>query len=440
MKTFKRGGIHPPENKLTASCPIVEVPVAEELRIMLHQNIGAPAKPIVKPGDRVVEGIKIAAADGFVSASLHSPVSGTVKKIEPTRTPQGIWQDSIVIVPDAADSANFGRSARVTPRTHEEIEALSPQEIIDIVADAGIVGLGGATFPTNVKLSVPKGKTAETIIINGAECEPFLTCDDALMRERAAEILLGARLLMKATGAGKCIVGIESNKPQAIDAISSAASEYDDISVVPLKKKYPQGGEKQLIRALTGRQVPAGGLPIDTGCVVDNVTTAFAVYDAVFNRRPLYRRVVTVTGPEVTNPGNFLVPVGTPLSFLIGFAGGVPEGTGKIIAGGPMMGQCVSTLESTTTKGMSGLVILPEDMSLRRPVSPCIRCARCVNVCPMGLEPYLLMALSVNQRWEDMAASGVTNCIECGSCSYICPSSRPLLDFIKLGKRELRKR
>ncbi len=434
MKTFKKGGVHPPEKKTTNNCPVVEMPVPDELRIMLSQCIGVPAKPIVKPGDSVACGQMIAEAGGFVSAPVHSPVNGTVKKIEPTRTPQGIWQDSIVIETDKENPVSFP-----TPRSDGEVNDLSPDDIISIVGDCGIVGLGGATFPTRVKLSVPKGKTAEFVLINGAECEPCLTCDDALMRRDADKIVKGTLLIMKATGAKAGMIGIEENKPEAIKSMSDAAGKYSNLDVVTLKKKYPQGGEKQLIYAITGRTVPAGSLPIETGCIVDNVATAYAVYDAVYNRRPLTERILTVTGPEVPNPGNFLVKNGTSLLEIMKFAGGVPEDTGKIIAGGPMMGRAVSSLESSATKGLSGLVVLPESTSLRKPEGPCIRCGRCVSVCPMGLEPYLLMLQADVKRWDDMSQSGVLNCLECGCCTYSCPANRPLLDMIKLGKQELRK-
>lgn len=435
MKTFRKGGVHPPEDKLTAGRSIIALPLPQELRIMLSQCIGAPSKPLVKAGEHVEAGQMIAEAGGFVGAPIHSPVNGKVVKIEPTRTPQGIWQDSIVITPDKENPCDMN----VSPRNENEVKELSPEEIIKIVGDAGIVGLGGATFPTRVKLSVPEGKTTEIVIINGAECEPCLTCDDALMRKEAEKIVKGTRLIMKATGAPRGIIGIEENKPEAIDAMLRATSPYRDISVEVLKKKYPQGGEKQLIYAVIGRTVPAGALPIETGCIVDNVATAYAVYDAVYNSRPLIERIVTVTGHGLSNPGNFIVKNGTPLSALIEFAGGMPENTGKIIAGGPMMGRAVSTLDATATKGLSGLVVLPRSESERKPAGPCIRCARCVAVCPMGLEPYLLMLQAENKAWSDMAGHGVMNCLECGCCSYTCPASRPLLDFIKLGKQELRK-
>lgn len=393
-------------------------------------------KAIVKPGDHVSAGQIIAEAGGFVGAPIHSPVNGTVKKIEPTRTAQGIWQDSIVIAPDEESVEN----APDQIRSDQEVDNLSPEDVIAIVGEAGIVGLGGATFPTRVKLSVPKGKTATTVLINGAECEPCLTCDDALMRSEADKIAKGTLLIMKATGATEGYIGIEENKPRAIEAMKKASEAYSNLSVVTLKKKYPQGGEKQLIYAITGKTVPAGALPIETGCIVDNVATAFAIYEAVYTGRPSTERILTVTGPEVTNPGNYLVKNGTPLSFILEYAGGLPEDTGKVIAGGPMMGRAISTIEATATKGLSGLVVLPQSVALRKQEGPCIRCAKCVSVCPMGLEPYLMILQADMKMWDEMSQHGVMNCLECGCCSYACPSHRPILDMIKLGKQELRKK
>ncbi len=325
-------------------------------------------------------------------------------------------------------------------RSDQEVDNLSPEDVIAIVGEAGIVGLGGATFPTRVKLSVPKGKTATTVLINGAECEPCLTCDDALMRSEADKIAKGTLLIMKATGATEGYIGIEENKPRAIEAMKKASEAYSNLSVVTLKKKYPQGGEKQLIYAITGKTVPAGALPIETGCIVDNVATAFAIYEAVYTGRPSTERILTVTGPEVTNPGNYLVKNGTPLSFILEYAGGLPEDTGKVIAGGPMMGRAISTIEATATKGLSGLVVLPQSVALRKQEGPCIRCAKCVSVCPMGLEPYLMILQADMKMWDEMSQHGVMNCLECGCCSYACPSHRPILDMIKLGKQELRKK
>ena len=434
MKTFHKGGIHPDASKLTADVAVVALPAPAEVVLPLAQCIGAPAKPVVKPGDEVTAGQLVAEAGGFVSAPIHTPVAGKVKKIEKVRTPQGLWQDAIIITTDAEVPA-----IAAEPRSKAEIEALTPKEIVDIIGQAGIVGLGGATFPTRVKLTPPEGKVADLIVINGAECEPFLTCDDRLMRTEAAGIIEGTRLIMRSVGVSKAVIGIEENKPEAIAAMTAACVQYPDIDVVSLKKKYPQGGEKQLIVALTGREVPMGGLPVDVGCIVDNVATAYAVYQAVALRLPLTARIVTVTGPTLSNPGNFMVPFGTPLQTLVDAAGGLPEDTGKVIAGGPMMGRAISDLSAPSTKGLSGIVVLPESEALRRKSRPCLRCAKCVSACPMGLEPYLLMLYAERSRWEDAAARQAMGCIECGCCSYTCPSDRPLLDYIKLAKINIRK-
>ncbi|MDE6843925.1 MAG: electron transport complex subunit RsxC [Muribaculaceae bacterium] len=432
MKTFHKGGIHPNPDKLTADIPTMPVAPPAVCRLMLSQAIGAPAKPMVKPGESVTAGQMVAEAGGFVSAPVHTPVSGTVKKIEPVRNPQGLWQDAIVIETAPGEYPEEQRQSRT-------IDEVSPKEIIDIVGRAGIVGLGGATFPTRVKLSVPPGKKAEVIVINGAECEPYLTCDDRLMQENPKAIVDGTRLIMKATDCQRAVIGIEENKPLAIEAMRKAVRDIPSITVEVLVKKYPQGSEKQLIEATTGRVVPAGGLPIDAGAIVDNVATAAAVADAVLRGLPMTARIVTVTGPAVSKPGNFLVPLGTPVSTLIELAGGLPEDTGKVIGGGPMMGRAMCDLEAPTTKGLSGVLILPRGMSMRAEAGPCIRCARCVSVCPMGLEPYLLMTLGELGRWEEAKARGAANCLECGCCSYTCPASRPLLDYIRLDKMEIRK-
>lgn len=433
MKTFKRGGIHPNPAKLTANVPVEKLAIAQRLVLPLSQAIGAPAVPVVKPGEEILAGQLIAKANGFVSANIHSPISGTIKSIEKVRNPQGLWQEAIII--ETADE-----NPQTTPIIeNDDLIPETEKGIIDTIAAAGIVGLGGATFPTHVKLSIPEGKKAEYLIINGAECEPFLTCDDQLMRTHAKDIIRGINAVMKAVHAPIAIIGIEENKPEAIEAMKAAAT--DSITITPLKKRYPQGGEKQLIEALTGREVPLGGLPIDIGCVVTNVATAYAIYQAVYcGQRPLVERIVTVTGPSLKNPGNFLVPFGTPISTLIEAAGGLPEDTGKVIAGGPMMGRPISNIDAPTTKGLSGIVVLPESMSNRPAVQPCIRCAKCVDACPMGLEPYLLARLSELGRFNDTMQSNVMGCIECGCCSYTCPSARPLLDFIKLAKINLRKK
>jgi electron transport complex protein RnfC len=300
------------------------------------------------------------------------------------------------------------------------------------------VGLGGATFPSHVKLMVPGGKTADTLIINGVECEPYLTADHAVMMERSEELVAGIRVLMKGLGVEKAILGIENNKPDAIGKMKKI-TEGTAIQVQELHVKYPQGGEKQLVDALLKREVPSGGLPIDVGVVVFNVGTAFAAYEAVMKSRPLIDRVVTVTGKSLKNPSNFQVRIGTPVSHLVEQAGGLPEDTAKVLNGGPMMGKALSTLDVPVVKGSSGIVLIGKEEANRSEVKPCIRCTRCVGVCPMGLEPYLLMTLSEQSMFERMENEKVMDCIECGSCSYTCPSSRPLLDYIRYGKAEVGK-
>lgn len=437
MKTFRKGGIHPPEEKLTSGSPVTEIETPAELCLLLSQCIGAPSKCIVRPGDSVARGQKIAEAGGFVGAPVHSPVDGKVKRIEKVRTLRGTWGEAIII--ETAPAENSQQPDDTPERTLADALRLPPEELRAIIADAGTVGLGGATFPTRVKLTVPEGKCADFIIINGAECEPYLTCDDRLMQESPQAVLAGTRLIMRAASAPAAIIGIEENKPEAIAAMRAACAGHHDISVVTLRKKYPQGSEKQLVEALTGRRIPPGALPLDKGCIVDNVATAAAVFDAVCHSRPLTRRIVTVTGPSVARPGNYLVPFGTRLRHLIEAAGGLPDDTGKVIAGGPMMGQAVADLDAPTVKGLSGLLLLPDSLARRSAPQPCVRCARCVDACPMGLSPYLLVAQSERALWAEARANNVTSCLECGSCNYICPSGRPLLDFIRLAKAEARK-
>ncbi len=438
MKTFRKGGIHPSAEKLTAASPIQSVPLPDTLTVMLAESIGKPAKPVVKPGEHVVAGQLIGEADGYVSANIHAPAAGVVKRIEKARTPQGYWGDAVIIITDNPGEELTPRPIDAHALSMDEAMSLEPRAIIAAIRSAGIVGLGGATFPTDVKLSPPEGLRPELLIINGAECEPYLTCDDRIMRERPREILYGASLIMRAVGVTECVVGIEANKPEAIAAMRTEAVQFEGIRIVPLRKKYPQGGEKEMIDAIMRRQVPSGQLPVSVGAIVDNVATALAVYEAVCMSTPLTHRVVTVTGPDLAQRGNFFVPIGMTISDLIVHAGGLPAGTGKVIAGGPMMGRAMSTLIAPVTKGLSGILVLPEKMSRRAVEKPCIRCGRCVDGCPMGLEPYLLIALSRRGRWSDMEQYGALDCIECGSCSWSCPADKPLLDYIKLGKRNIR--
>ena len=431
MNTFRIGGVHPQDNKeFSAHKAIIDCPLPKQAVIPLIQHIGAPAVPVVEKGDKVRAGQLIAKAGGFVSANVHSPFSGTVTKIDSyvdgwgARVPAvfidvegDLWLDEIDKTPDIVRDS-----------------IIEPKEIIDRITAAGIVGLGGACFPTHVKLLPPPGKKAEVLIVNGVECEPYLTCDHQLMMEHGEEIILGIQLLMRALNIKRAIIGIEKNKPDAIEYMQKLSSRVLGISVKPLNLKYPQGGEKQLIDACIGRQVPSGALPIEVGAVVDNVATIYAVYEAVLKRKPLLSRVVTITGKHVAKPGNYRVRFGTPLSDVVALAGGVPEGTGKIIGGGPMMGRAMNNIEMPANKRVSGLLFLSEDEARRVEPENCIRCAKCVSACPMGLEPYLLSRQAELEQWDALEKHSVMDCIECGCCSFTCPSHRPLLDYIRMGK------
>lgn len=431
LKGFKIGGVHPPENKLSSSYPIEVMPVPEKVTIPLSQHIGAPAAAVVAKGDKVFAGQLIARASGFVSANIHSSVSGTVTSVDDVADASGIRRPAVTIQVE-------GDSWLPEILEHPaDTSALTSPEIIAKIADAGVVGMGGATFPTHVKLNVPAGSKAEYLIINGAECEPYLTADHRVMLEHADEILAGVELLARALGVKKTYIGIENNKKDAIELLKSKLRGNNSIEVIPLKTKYPQGGEKQLIDAVLKRRVPSGKLPVDVGAVVHNVGTAYAVYEAVQKNKPLVERVVTVTGKHLDKPRNLMVRIGTPVSELIEFCGGVPENTGKVILGGPMMGRATANLAATVTKGTSGVLLMDEKESVRQEAIACIRCTKCVYVCPMALEPYLLYKLSCRNMKEEMEAAHVTDCIECGSCSYVCPSYLPLLDHIRVGKSEV---
>ena len=430
LKTFPTGGVHPPENKLTAGIPIEYLPVPGNVVIPLAQHIGAPANPVVAKGDTVKTGQLIAEGKGFVSANVHSSVSGKVSKIDTSADSSGLKQNAVFIDVDGDDWLDtIDRSTDIV----RDIR-LSPEDIIKKCFESGIVGMGGATFPSHIKLSVPSGKKCDVLIINGVECEPYLTSDHRLMLEKGEEILVGVSILMKALRVEKAMIGIENNKPDAITRMTSLASSYKGITIHALKVKYPQGAEKQLIKALINREVPSGRLPVDVGAVVHNAGTAFAVYEAVQKNKPLIERVVTVTGKSISKPGNYMVRIGTPLSRVLEAAGGIPDDTGKIINGGPMMGKAVSNTEAPVVKGMSGIVLVPAAESARNAINPCIRCARCVSVCPIHLEPYLLMTLSERSMFERAEKERITDCMECGSCSFTCPAGRPLLDYIRLGK------
>lgn len=433
LKTFTLGGVHPEENKVSSGSPIRRIPLPKSVVVPLAQHIGAPAEVLVAKGDKVRAGQLIARGQSFISANVHAPVSGTVIKIDDFTDSSGYRKRSVQI---ETQGDEWFDGIDLSEAFNGEI-TLSREEIIARIRESGIVGMGGATFPTHVKMMVPEGKKAECLIINGVECEPYLTSDHRLMLEHGEELLTGTRILMMALGVEKAFIGIENNKTDAIDHLTGLSKKYQGIEVVPLKVKYPQGGEKQLIKAILGREVPSGKLPIETGCVVQNVGTAVAVYEAVQKNKPLVERVVTVTGKSVKNPCNLLVRIGTPVSVLLEEAGGVPEDTRKIINGGPMMGKALNSLEVPVVKGMSGIVVMPEQEARRTKVYNCIRCARCTFACPMGLSPYLIAQMAEARLEERAESERVMDCIECGSCAFTCPSGRPLLDHIRVAKSKV---
>ena len=433
MQTFKLGGVHPPENKFSAEAAIEIPALPKQVIVPVSQHLGAPAIVVVNRGDEVKVGQLIAKSNGFISANIHSPVSGKVFKIDEVYDSSGFRKPSIII---NVEGDEWLESIDRTPEINADIR-LNQKEIIDKINEMGVVGLGGATFPSFVKLMIPDGKQIDFLIINGVECEPYLTSDHRLMLEKGEEMLVGTTILMKGLGVDKAMIGIENNKPDAIEHLEKLASRYKGISVHALIVKYPQGGEKQLIKALTGREVPSGKLPLEVGCVVNNVGTALAVYEAVQKNKPLFERVVTVTGKSVKKPSNFLVRIGTPIKELIEAAYGLPENTGKIINGGPMMGKALLNTEIPVVKGTSGIILMPDNEAKRQISSTCIRCAKCVSVCPMGLEPFLLAKTAKLGKFDIVEKELVMDCIECGSCSYTCPSNIPLLDYIRLGKNKV---
>jgi H+/Na+-translocating ferredoxin:NAD+ oxidoreductase subunit C len=431
MKTRSfSGGVHPPEKKLTAKVPVVKLPAPEEIVVPLSMHIGAPAKPLVSRGDRVLRGQAIAEPGGFVSAYIHSPVSGKVKKIEPRPHPMGRALPSIVIINDGLDEC-------VDFQPVDDWKNAEPDVLIEAIQKAGIVGMGGALFPTHVKLKPPPQFSIDTVIINGVECEPYLTADHRLMLEQPDKVLEGLRIILRILNLKKGYIGIEANKPDAIELLRMKTANADDIEIVDLHVKYPQGGEKTLIYACTGREVPSGGLPMNCGCVVQNVGTMAAICDAITEGKPLMERNVTVTGECIKNPVNLLARIGTPISKLIEAAGGFTETPAKIIGGGPMMGMTQSSLVVPVTKGTSGLVCLPPSLVSTSDPSPCLRCGSCVRHCPFHLLPTDIVRLVKAGRADEAADLGLMDCCECGSCSYICPSHIELLQWMRLGKAEV---
>lgn len=429
MKTFKRGGVHPPEYKELAENKAIETfQVPELLYIPVSQHIGAFAGLKVKVGDKVEKGQIIAEAAGYVSTNIHATVSGTVKKIEKIQNILGIMVDHVIIENDKKEEWAAGLNQ---PQKWEE---LSVDELLDKILDSGIVGMGGATFPTHVKLKPPPGKKIDALVINGAECEPYLTCDHRLMLEKADGVATGIKIIQKILGVKKVIVGIESNKKDAFNKIRAVFAGDPEVQVELLKVKYPQGAEKQLIDSVLGREVPSGGLPMEVGVVVQNIATCFAIFEAVTMNKPLIERVVTVSGDGVEVPANYLVRIGTPMSALLQKSR-IKKKVQKIISGGPMMGVAMFNPELPVLKGTSGIVVLSKipDFLPRE----CIRCGKCLQVCPVGLQPTELMKAVKYKLFEDYEKFHITDCIECGSCAFICPARIPLVQYMKEGKLEI---
>ena len=441
MKTFS-GGVHVPDNKeLTASVAIEQMPLVAEYFVSLSQHIGRPAEPIVAAGDVVSEGQLIAKASSFVSANVHSPVCGEIVGVVKRRNAQGNIVDYVHIKPN-------GKQDKVTLKP---LVDPTPKEIIDRVAEAGIVGMGGAGFPTAVKLQ-PQNPV-DTLIINAAECEPYLNCDNRLMIERAAEFIEGVRLIAKAINVTNVFIGLEANKMEAYDALTALdgvvgnrtkeelkSKKDGDVVVVLLKKKYPQGAEKTIIKACVNRKVPVGALPAAVGCIVDNVGTAYAVYDAVVNGRPLYKRLMTVSGRGINAPKNIEVNIGTPLSAIVEFCNGLTDDTIKLVSGGPMMGFTLQNLDVATTKTDSGFLALTDKEASTVLPTPCINCGKCASVCPMKLMPMYIDYYTTCNDTENAVKYGAANCFECGTCAYVCPAKRPIVQSVRLTKMKMKEK
>ena len=439
-KTFSIGGVHPDDKKISAGCAIEVLPTPKKVYISMAQHLGGPAKATVAAGDKVKTGQVIGEPTGFISAFVHSSVTGTVKSVGLRKDLAGI---PVIHVEIDVEDDEWMDGIDTTDTIVREI----PQDtkfILDRIRNNGVVGLGGATFPTNVKLCPPPDKKADILILNGAECEPYLTSDYRIMLEKSEQIVIGAALMKHVLGVERVVIGIEENKPEAIvkmkEAVASLAAGtagYSGIEVMTLKKKYPQGGEKQLIDAVTHRQVKSMGLPIDVGVVVQNVATSLAVYEAVQKNKPLIDNTITVTGECFPKQSNLLVRVGTPLSYIVDWLGGIPETAAKAVSGGPMMGKAIANMDAATLKGTSSILFLTEEQTKRKPETNCIRCGKCAEACPMGLEPFLLNKLAKNRMYDELEENAVQDCIECGCCLYSCPANIPLLDIIRIAKGDV---
>lgn len=432
--TFRRG-VHPPESKhLTEAVPIRRMPFPEEIVLPLQQHAGKPARLVVRKGDHVERGDTIAAADGFISAPVHASAAGTVREIGLWPHPNGGYSTAVRIEVDSF-------SAQATrPRIVPEWKSLTPQQVVKAVQDAGVVGLGGAAFPTHVKLTPPEGHHAEVLIINGCECEPYLTTDHRTMAEYPERVHHGIRIMMHCLGAERAMIGIERNKPDAIEAIRSTLPTDLDVSVHPVTVKYPQGAEKMLIAALLGREVPSGKLPIHVGVVVQNVASVATIAEVFETGLPLIERIVTVTGHGVKKPGNLIVPVGTKLSDLLESCGGLTDDAHEIVFGGPMMGACQANLDVPILKGTTGVVVLTAAECKSQKSHPCIRCGHCLDACPVFLNPQLLGVLAKAARYDEMVDAHLMDCMLCGCCSYVCPSNIPLSQLFQMAKTALQER
>jgi electron transport complex protein RnfC len=424
--SFKGGVATPHHKKATEHLAIERAPVPERLVVPMSQHLGAPCEPLVAKSDRVERGQPVGDVEAFISAPVHSPVAGTVVEITDTLTPAGTRSRAVVIEPD--EGQELERFVAV-PEEEDRVAR---------VRAAGVVGMGGAMFPSSVKLKPPREFTLETVIVNGCECEPFLTCDHRTMVELPERVTAGARLVADITGASSVVIGVEDNKPDAVEALRTHAGS--DIDVVALKTKYPQGAEKQLIRAVTGRKVPSGALPMAVGVLVQNVGTAAAIWDAVAAGTPLVERTVAVTGPAVREPKNLRVRVGTPIRHLLEFCGGLGDDAGMVLLGGPMMGLAQHDLEVPVIKGTSGVLCLPRSMVRTAPSGPCINCGRCVNACPMGLSPTTIRTFIDHGLVAEADHWDALDCIECGCCSYVCPAWIPLVQSIRYAKGEVMRR
>lgn len=432
MKFFGfRGGVHPPENKIqTENMAVEEVKAPKMLYVALLQHIGAPLDPIVAVGDRVLKGQKIADSQAFMSSPIHSPVSGTVKRIEDHVFPLMGRIKTVIIENDEQET--WAELSKI-----EKWENVDRRTLLTMIREKGIVGIGGASFPTHIKLDPPADAKIDTLLLNGAECEPYLNSDNRLMIENPEKIVNGIKIIKKILGVNRAIVGIEENKPEAIASMRKAV-EGTGIEIAPLKTKYPQGGEKQLIKAVLDRQVPSGKLPSAVGVVVQNTGTAAAIYDGIVNGIPLIEKVVTVSGKGIINPKNVKIAIGTPFSYLLDYCGVNREVVDKLVMGGPMMGMAQFSEEAPVIKGTSGLLALTKEETNPYKTRACIGCGKCVEACPMGLEPLMFARLAAFEQWEQLKKYSLMDCIECGSCAYICPANRPLTEAIKIGKSKLR--